>query len=188
MARGGRNSHRGRQRRTRAADRPDRVLDGEPAAAPGTRGAGDEGVQEVLRRTGVPYTAAFLDDVANWIWYEEAIAIFEAGAELTGEPRIGLRAGEQAVRQHAGTQVATLLRSLGSPEAILEQCALVATKFSTVTTMRTVELAPGRAYVLAEVRPGITSHRLMCDFRIGLLATPTELFGLPPGRVEEKRC
>jgi diguanylate cyclase (GGDEF)-like protein len=149
---------------------------------------GAEGVDEVIRMAGVDYSPAFLDDVSNWIWYEEAIAIFEAGAELTGDSRIGLRAGEQAVRQHAGTQVATLLRSLGSPEAILEQCALVATKFSTVTTMRTEELAPGRAHVVAEARPGVASHRLMCDFRIGLMSTPTELFGLPPARVEETRC
>jgi len=175
---------------------------GEPERVPGQIGCsmvslllrqvqaalGDEGVEEVIRRTGVPYTAAFLDDVANWIWYEEAIAIFETGAELTRDPRIGLRAGEQAVRQHAGTQVATLLRSLGSPEAILEQCALVATKFSTITAMRTTEVAPGRARVVAEVRPGFASHRLMCDFRIGLMSTPTELFGLPQARVEETRC
>ena len=149
---------------------------------------GADGVEEAIRRAGVDYTPEFLDDVANWIWYDEALAIFEAGAELTGDARIGLSAGEQAVRQHAGTQVATLLRSLGSPEAILEQCALVATKFSTVTTMSTEELSPGRARVVANARPGIASHRLLCDFRIGLLSTPTELFGLPPARVEETRC
>ena len=137
---------------------------------------------------GAPYTAEHLDDVANWIWYDEAVALFEAAAELTGDSRIGLRTGEQAVRQHAGTPVATLLRSLGSPEAILEQVALAATKFSTVTDMRAVDVAPGRATVVAEARPGFDSHRLMCDFRLGLLSQPTALFGLPAARVEETRC
>ena len=64
---------------------------------------GDRAVEELLRIAGVPYTPEFLGDVGNWIWYEEAVALFEAGAEITGDPRIGLRAGELSLRQHAGT-------------------------------------------------------------------------------------
>ena len=149
---------------------------------------GTRAVDEVIQTAGLPYSAEFLDDVGNWIWYDEAIALFEAGAELTGDPLIGLRAGEQALRQHAGTPVATLLRSLGSPEAVLEQTTLAATKFSTITEMRPTSVAPGRAIVTAFVQPGYDSHRLMCDFRIGLLSQTTALFGLPPARVEETTC
>ena len=94
---------------------------------------GDEAVYELIERSGVPYTRHFLDDVANWIWHEEAVALLEAAAELTGDPHIGIRVGELMVRQHAGTPVATLFRSLGSPQAIYEQLALVVTKFSTIT-------------------------------------------------------
>ena len=97
---------------------------------------GQEGVAEVVRRSGVPYEAPYLEDIGNWIWYEEAIALFDAGVELTGDESIGLHAGEESLRQHAGTPVATLLRQLGTPEAILQQTALVATKFSTITEMR----------------------------------------------------
>jgi diguanylate cyclase (GGDEF)-like protein len=149
---------------------------------------GAAAVEEVIRKAGVPYTAEHLDDVGNWIWYEEAVAIFEAGAELTGDPRIGLRAGELSLRQHAGTAVATLLRSLGSPEAVLEQTALVATKFSTITEMRALEVAPGRATVAAIVRPGFDSYHYFCDFRIGLMSQTTAMFGLPVARVEETTC
>ncbi len=149
---------------------------------------GGAAVEEVVRRSGVPHSADYLDDVSNWIWYEEAVALFEAAAELTGDPRIGLRAGEQAVRQHAGTPVATLLRSLGSPEAVLQQCALVATKFSTITAMDPVEVGPGHASVVATARPGYASHPLMCDFRKGLLSQATPLFGLPAARVDETQC
>ena len=70
---------------------------------------------------GVDRTPVYLDDVSNWIWYHEAVALFEAAAELTGDPRIGRGVGEEMVRQHAGTPVATLMRSLGPPEAIYEQ-------------------------------------------------------------------
>ena len=149
---------------------------------------GGPAVDAVIREAGVPYTPEHLDDVGNWIWYEEAIALFEAGAELTGDPRIGLRAGELSLRQHAGTAVATLLRSLGSPEAVLQQTALVATKFSTITEMRPLDVAPGRATVVALVRPGFESHRCFCDFRIGLMSQTTALFGLPVAHVEETTC
>jgi len=149
---------------------------------------GGPAVEEVIRRAGVPYSAEHLDDVGNWIWYEEAIALFEAGAAITGDPQIGLRAGELSLRQHAGTPVATLLRSLGSPEAVLAQTALVATKFSTITEMRPLDVAPGRATVVAVVKPGFDSHRLFCDFRIGLMSQGTALFGLPAAQVEETHC
>ena len=149
---------------------------------------GSAAVTEVVRRSGVPYSADHLDDIGNWIWYEEAVAVFEAAAELTGDESIGLRTGEQSLRQHAGTPVATLLRQLGSPEAVLEQTALVATKFSTITEMRPTSVAPGHAVVTATARAGFPSNRLFCDFRVGLLSQTTSLFGLPPARVEETRC
>lgn len=149
---------------------------------------GSAAVHQVVRMAGSPYSADHLDDVGNWIWYDEAVALFEAAAELTGDSHIGLRAGEQAVRQHAGTPVATLLRSLGSPEAVLAQTALASTKFSTVTDMEAVEVAPGQATVVARARPGFASNRLMCDFRVGLLSQTTALFGLPPAQVEETHC
>ena len=120
---------------------------------------GADAVDEVVEGSGVPYAAEHLDDIGNWIWYEEAIALFEAAAELTGDPQIGLRAGEQALRQHAGTPVATLLRSLGSPEAILEQTALAATKFSTITEMRADRRrARPRDRRVAVAQPGYASQ------------------------------
>src|SRR4051812_18900674 len=79
---------------------------------------GDHAVDELLGRAGVDYTASYLNDLGNWIWYDEAIAMFEAAAALTGDERIGRRVGEETVRQHAGTAVATLFRSLGSPEKV----------------------------------------------------------------------
>ena len=146
------------------------------------------GVGQVIRRAGVPYSADHLDDIGNWIWYEEAIALFDAAVELTGDESIGLRSGEESLRQHAGTPVATLLRQLGSPEAVLQQTALVATKFSTITEMRPTDVAPGRAVVTAVARPGYAAHRQLCDFRMGLLSQITALFGLPPARVVETSC
>jgi diguanylate cyclase (GGDEF)-like protein len=153
------------------------------------RGAlGDKGVGELLDMAGVEYTPEHLDDVANWIWYDEAIALFEAGAVLTDDDRIGLHVGEETVRRHAGTPVATLLRSLGSPEAIYEQLVGAVTKFSTVTELIPVEVAPGRAVVKARARDGYQRHRHLCDWTRGLMSQPPVLFGLPPAKVEESSC
>ncbi len=153
------------------------------------RGAhGEPAVEKVLAMAGVDRTPAYLDDVSNWIWYHEAVALFEAAAELTGDPRIGRRVGEEMVRQHAGTPVATLMRSLGSPEAIYEQLAIAVAKFSTVSEVSGLEVSPGRAVVQAKARPGFTRDIHLCDWARGMLSQPPVLFGLPPARVEETLC
>ena len=149
---------------------------------------GDEGVADVLGRSGVDYSAAYLDDVSNWIWYDEATALFEAGATVTGDERIGRRVGEETVRQHAGTPVATVLRSLGSPEAIYQQLTTAVARFSTVTELNSLEVSPGRAVVEAKARDGFERHRHLCDWTQGLLSQPPVLFGLPPATVEETQC
>jgi diguanylate cyclase (GGDEF)-like protein len=149
---------------------------------------GEDAIAELLTRAGSSRTAAYLEDVGNWIDYEEVVALFEAAAELTGDRQIGRRAGEEMVAQHAGTAVATLLRSLGSPEAILEQVALTVTKFSTISAMEPMEVAPGRAVVRAFARPGFKRDRHLCNFTRGILCQTTVLFGLPPAAVEESQC
>src|SRR5436190_1997522 len=123
----------------------------------------DEAVQEVIRLSGVEYDAAYLDDVSNWIWLDEAVALFEAAATVTGDQNIGRRVGEETVRQHAGTAVATLLRSLGSPEAVYEQLAVGVTKFSTITKLTPENVGPGRATVHVKPREGYRRHRHLCD-------------------------
>ncbi len=149
---------------------------------------GQAGVTETLRRSGVSHSSDHLEQVDNWIPYTDAVSLFEAAVEVTDDERIGWRVGQDAVRQHAGTAVATLLRSLGSPERIYEQIALTATKFSTVTDMTPVEVAPGRAVITARNRLGIARHPQLCDYTRGMLSQPPMLFGLPAATVEESTC
>jgi diguanylate cyclase (GGDEF)-like protein len=149
--------------------------------------AGDEGVQDVLERAGVPHSATFLDDPSNWIWQHEAIDLLCAAAEVLGDDEVGLRVGEQTVRQHAGTPVATLLRALGSAEAVYEQLTVAVSKFSTVTELLP-EVEPGRAVVRARSRNGFPRHPHMCDWTKGLLSQPPVLFGVEPATVVESLC
>jgi diguanylate cyclase (GGDEF)-like protein len=149
---------------------------------------GEDGLTELVSRSGVPHGPDYLDEVTNWVPYEDVVALFEAASELMDDRQIGRRLGEDAVRQHAGTHVATLLRSLGSPERIYEQIAATATKFSTVTELVPLEVAPGHAAIRGRNRLGIPRHPLLCDYTRGLLSQPPVLFGLPAALVEETSC
>ncbi|HEY4098405.1 MAG TPA: diguanylate cyclase, partial [Baekduia sp.] len=149
---------------------------------------GDEGIDRLLAEAGSSRTRTFLQTEENWISLDEAVALLEACVTVTGDPRAAQRIGARTVRQHAGTGVSTLLRSLGSPEAVLQAVATTSAKLTTVTIMESLENAPGRAVVRAMARPGYVRNPLHCDWTRGLLSTPTQLFGLPTAKVEEETC
>src|SRR3954447_6341043 len=152
------------------------------------RTLGEEGLGELLVRAGSKRTIAYLDDVTNWISYDEAMALFAAGAELTGDQQIARHVGEETVAQHAGTPVATLMRSLGSPDAIYSAMAQAGSKFTTVSVLEAVEVTPGRAVIREQGVDGFDRTAPQCDWAKGLLSQPTVLFGLPPATVEESTC
>lgn len=149
---------------------------------------GEPAITELLERSQVTREVAYLENVDNWIALDEASALLAAGVGVTGDELFARRVGEQTLRQHAGTQVATVLRSLGSTEAVLETVAQTAARLSTVTKMETLDAAPGRAVVRACAREGFTRGRLHCDWTTGLLSGTPILFGLPLARVEDSEC
>lgn len=149
---------------------------------------GEAAVRAVLVESGTGHDPAFLENTDNWVSLAEAVALLEAGIRVTGDSEFARGVGADAVRQHSGTQVATLLRSLGSPEAVLNGITTAAAKFSTVSELEALEAVPGRAVVRAVARAGYTRGRALCDWTTGLLSTPTMLFGLPQARVEEVEC
>src|SRR5580693_5651117 len=151
-------------------------------------GGGEAAVAELLERSGVEHEAAYLENADNWISLDDACALLEAGVEQTGDPSFARLVGEHTLRQHAGTQVATVLRSLGSTEAVLQTVAQTATRLSTVTKMETIEVLPGHAVVRAVALEGFTRRRIHCDWATGLLACTPILFGLPLARVTETEC
>src|SRR4051794_13521339 len=152
------------------------------------RTLGEEGLNQLLKRAGSARTVAYLDDVTNWISYDEAMALFGAGAELTGDQQIARHVGEETVAQHAGTPVATLMRSLGSPDAIYSAMAQAGSKFTTASVLEAIEVTPGRAVIREHAVEGFERTITHCDWAKGLLSQPTCLFGLPPATVEESTC
>ena len=149
---------------------------------------GQSALDALLEQSRCPHEAAYLETVGNWISVDQAAALLETGVRITGDPTFAERVGQGAVRQHAGSPVATVLRSLGSPEMVLAQITQAAAKFTTITEMEATEVGPGRAVVRSRARPPHRRHQPLCDWARGLLSTPPELFGLDSARVHETEC
>jgi diguanylate cyclase (GGDEF)-like protein len=149
---------------------------------------GDAAVANLLERAGIEYEPAFLENVDNWVSLDEACAMLQAGVEQTGDQSFARRVGEHTLRQHAGTQVATMLRSLGSTELVMQAIAQTSTRLSTVTKMETIEARPGHAVVRATALDGFPRRRIHCEWATGLISGTPILFGLPLARVTESEC
>jgi diguanylate cyclase (GGDEF)-like protein len=149
---------------------------------------GEEAVADLLRRAGSSRSPEYLTDITNWVSYEEANALWEAGTYLTHRPSFSRQVGEVAARRLKGSPVAALLRSLGSPEAVYRQMSVTAAKFTTVAELRAVDTGPGHAEVTARAVEGFQRSRYHCDWTVGLLSCATELFGLAPAVVEHPAC
>jgi diguanylate cyclase (GGDEF)-like protein len=153
------------------------------------RSSGGEGlVHELLERSGSMREPAYLEDADNWASQDEVAALLQNAVELTGDPAFAMRVGEETVTQHAGKQVATLLRSLGSVEAVLQAVALTAGKLTTTTELEAIDVAPGRATVRAQAREGFTRTVQNCELTTGLLRGTPSLFGLPGAQVHQSEC
>src|SRR5204863_10112007 len=79
---------------------------------------GPEAVADVLERAGSPRAPEYLEDVTNWISWDDALALFDAGEDYTGEPGIARRIGHHIESHPVSTPVATSVRSLAAPPAV----------------------------------------------------------------------
>jgi diguanylate cyclase (GGDEF)-like protein len=149
---------------------------------------GGEAVQALLREAGSRRSIPHLEDADNWISLPEACSLLAAGVRVSGEASFARRVGENTLSRHSGTQVATLLRSLGSVEAVLAAITRTAPRLSTVTEMEAIEASPGRAVVTARSRDGLARDPLHCEWTAGLLAGNPMLFGLRLADVHEGEC
>ncbi|MPZ74861.1 MAG: diguanylate cyclase [Nitriliruptorales bacterium] len=152
------------------------------------RTSGDEALARVLAAAGETRSAEHLSDTTTWSSYPRAVALLKAAADVTGEVDVARSAGEELLRQYADTEVAALLRSLGSPVEVLRNVTATGGKYSTVTEMDAVDVADGRVVIAARSKPGFTRDPRFCAYTAGVLSQATPLFGLPPASVTEVEC
>jgi hypothetical protein len=83
------------------------------------RERGAAGVRELLSAAGEHRSIEELEDATSWGSYVAALRLFEAADALLGGPDVARRIGVHVLDQHVGTEVATILRSLGTAEEVL---------------------------------------------------------------------
>ncbi|HEX3690845.1 MAG TPA: diguanylate cyclase [Solirubrobacteraceae bacterium] len=149
---------------------------------------GDAAVAELLRAAGSDRSAQYLTDIANWISFDEGVALWRAGAQVTHHPEFARAVGEDAARYLNASPVANLLRQLGSLEVVYGQIATTATKYSTATILEAVDCGPGFAEIHATPVRGFPRDANHCAWTYGMLTQPAILFGLPPAVVHHDRC
>jgi len=152
------------------------------------REMGDAGVALLLEKAAIGQSAEYLEDVGNWIGFEETVTLWSVGEELTHDPRFACHVGEDAVKVLGGSATATMLRSLGSVEEHLRRLNVSGKRWSTAAELEALEVRPGYAELRAAAVPGLVRHRHHCEFTCGMLSVATVLFGLPPARVEHSSC
>jgi diguanylate cyclase (GGDEF)-like protein len=149
---------------------------------------GHAAVDEVLRGAGSPRSIEYLLDITNWIAYDEAVALWQAGARVTHHPQFARAVGVDAAERLGSSQIAAMLRALGSPEKAYSAVAKGAAEFSTVTQLEVTEARPGFVEVVAVAAEGFPRSIEHCSWTCGLMSCPPALFGLAPGVVEHEEC
>ncbi len=149
---------------------------------------GDQAVLDVLRLAGSQRTVEYLTDITNWIAYDEAVALWQAGGRVTHHPQFARAVGVDAAQRLGSSQIAAMLRSLGSPERAYGAVAQGAAKFSTVTDLKVTQARPGHVQVVATACEGFPRSVEHCAWTSGLLTCQPVLFGLEPAVVEHEEC
>jgi len=150
--------------------------------------SGQPGVQHLLELAGSARSVEYLCDTGNWISYDEAVALWRAGAQVTHHPQFARRVGEDAAERLGGSPVAALLRSLGSPENVYREMAKVASRYTTVSRLETIKAGPGHAEIVATAVEGFPRAAEHCAWSCGQLSQTPVLFGLQPSHVEHDEC
>ena len=149
---------------------------------------GAEAVEEALQMAHSKRALPYLLDTSNWVSYDETVALWEAGRRVTHNPQFARVVGEDAARRLNSSPVASLLRSMGSPEEVYRQLATASARFSTVSNLETVATGPGFAEILSLPLDGFPRHPDHCAWTCGLLTQPPVLFGFAPAIVEHEEC
>jgi diguanylate cyclase (GGDEF)-like protein len=150
--------------------------------------SGDEAVQRVLERAGVPYTAEELDDQSRWWSYDTRIRLFEAATEVLDDPQLMYKVGASALRSGLAHSLVIMLRAMGTPRQVYRQVPRVVGKFSTTSSMRMLEVGATSATIQYTLHEGFEPSRLNCSYAQGLLSTVPTIFGLAAARIVHDAC
>ncbi len=149
---------------------------------------GEDAVARVLLRTGLPHTAAELEDQSRWWSYDTRIRLFEAGTAELDDPLLMYRVGARALHSGLAHSVVLLLRAMGTPRQVLRKLPRAVAKFSTTSTMEVLEVDDISALIHLTLHEQYVHSRLDCLYAQGLISTVPTIFGLPAARIKHDEC
>ncbi len=150
--------------------------------------ADESGVLRVLAIAGELRSADTLEAPDTFSGHDQAVTLFHAAAQVTGDGAVGLHVGEEMIHQYAGTAVEAQFRSLGSPEAMVGTVVNSVSRVTTMVSSQAVDIGDNHATVKVITRPGVKRHPHFCEFTRGMLSQVPVPFGRAPATITESEC
>jgi hypothetical protein len=150
--------------------------------------SGDAGVAQALALASEERSFAALGDTRRWTPLEDAVALFAAGALVTGDNAIALHVGGDLLWAVDSSDLAARIRSLDSPETAMQHVGTLIEGFEGAAEALALDVAPGQALVLVTPVEGGTRHAHLCELTRGFLTELPTLFDREPATVSEHEC
>ncbi len=137
---------------------------------------GREGLEQLVERLPGTTDVADLTRGSRWWPAREFDELADAAREITGEPELGRRVGEQALRGILGGPLADLLRSNETTEAACAVMADYSTKVVKGRTITVVESSDRHVLLEGRFTEDGTPNAFSCGFTAGYFASLPILF------------
>ncbi len=149
---------------------------------------GDVGVAQALAMAGDSRSFAALADMGAWSSLEEAVALFNAAALVSGDGAVGLHVGEKLLYVPDGSGLVDRFRALGSPAAAFKHIEPLSGHFDATSEAVALEVATDHALIQVLPLSGEGRHAHLCEMTRGLLSQVSALYGRGPALISETEC
>ena len=149
---------------------------------------GESGVAQALALAGESRPFSSLGDVGSWSSLDQAVALFNAAALVTGDAAMARHLGEDLLSVPDPTGFVDRLRALGSPGVAVKHIGPVLEHFEVVSKAETLEASADHALVRVSPLTSPHRHAHLCEMTRGLLASLPSLWGLDTALVSEIEC
>jgi diguanylate cyclase (GGDEF)-like protein len=152
------------------------------------REGGPAAADEILRLCGLAERARDLRDERFWFDFETKVRLFEAAAQVLGDPDVSRHIGAAAVDIGVFFGLKLAMRAVGSPRLVYGAVPSHGFKFTTAHRFEQLHLSRGHVRLEYSDISGVGYRECDCQYNIGMLQTITGMFGKPPAAVDHPHC